>query len=70
MIGMSRLCRIFLEAHHGEIGDRESSKLRQATSWQIAGGYRNGCTIPFRENLQEISKDIQDGFQALHLVCG
>jgi hypothetical protein len=25
---------------------------------------RNGCTIPFRENLREISKDIQDGLQA------
>ena len=29
----------------------------------IAGGYWNGCTIPFRENLQEISKDIQDVLQ-------
>jgi hypothetical protein len=40
------------------------SKLRRATSCQIAGGYWNGCSIPFRQNLQEISKDIQDGPQA------
>src|SRR5262245_50367448 len=38
-----------------------SSKLRRATSCQIAGGYRNVCTLLFREDLQEISKTFKTG---------
>src|SRR5215467_8738536 len=38
-------------------------KLKAAPSdvCQIAGGYRNGCTLLFREDLQEISKTFKTG---------
>ena len=29
----------------------------------IVGGYRNGRALPFRENLQEICKEIHDGLE-------
>jgi hypothetical protein len=35
----------------------------RAPSEFCTGDYRNGCDIPFRENLQEISKNIQEGLQ-------
>ena len=42
---------------------------RQATPFQIDGGYRNGSPIPPAENLQAISKEIQARLQACHLFC-
>jgi hypothetical protein len=30
---------------------------------QIARGYRHGCPIPYSEDLQRISKEIQDGLE-------
>ena len=50
------------------LGHHEDAEFLSGRDWGIggarSGGYRNGCTIPFRENLQEISKDLQDGLQA------
>ena len=42
---------------------RHRYSITSSNSAPIAGGYWDGCTIPFRENLQEISKDIQDVLQ-------
>src|SRR5215471_3006033 len=53
--------RIFLERVAQRNRGRGSSKLRRATSCQIAGSYRNGCTLPFRGDLQEISKTFKTG---------
>src|SRR5215470_9112908 len=53
--------RIFLERVARRNRGRGSSKLRRATSCQIAGSYRNGCTLPFRGDLQEISKTFKTG---------
>ena len=46
-----------------EVWEYPAAHPNGSTPCQIADGYRNGCTIPFRENLHEISEDIKDGLQ-------
>jgi len=43
------------------LGHHEDAEFLSGRDWGI-GGARSG--VPFRENLQEISKDLQDGLQA------